>query len=129
MLPSSRAYADSRPQAPFFDPPEPQYQCSAADCDATAWTPEEHHQCIACKRRFCCDCLIAIGPEKYCPACAKCVCGGLAIDACNECGEVKCAKCLGDSSFCKFCKIGDDAEAGMATDTVPRLAAAAEVMR
>src|SRR6185503_764214 len=95
-----REYDRFRTQAPFFDPPEPQYQCSSPDCDATAWTPEEHHQCIACKRRFCADCLLALGVEKYCPTCAKCACGGLAIDACMECGAVKCDKCLGDFNEC-----------------------------
>jgi hypothetical protein len=87
-----------------FDGAEPQYGCSATDCGAAAWTPEEHHACIGCSKRFCADHLIAIGGEKYCAACAKCACGELAIDSCNECGALQCGKCLGDFNECKPCR-------------------------
>lgn len=103
MLPSTRPYDDHQPQGPFYLDAEPQYSCSSKDCDAVAWEPGEHHECIACKRRFCADCLIAIGPEKYCPTCAKCACGQPAITSCDECGRVGCQKCIGDSNFCKAC--------------------------
>ncbi len=79
------------PSGPEYDRgSEPQYSCSAADCDATAWTPEEHHECIVCKRRFCADCLIAIGGEKFCQEHAICKCGGLAIASCDDCGDLLC---------------------------------------
>ena len=82
---------------------EPEYSC-AAGCGYTAWTPSEMAACITCSRRFCADCLIAIGPEKYCPACALCACGKPAIESCMECGVVLCDGCIGDGEFCKECQ-------------------------
>ncbi len=73
---------------------EPEYQCAQEHCDYAAWTPEEMHQCITCKKRFCADCLVAIGGEKFCTEHAKCSCGQPAIEACMECGTVLCDKCL-----------------------------------
>lgn len=86
----------------YWNPADPEFKC--AGCDAPAWTLEEHHKCIVCSKRFCADCLVAIGEEKYCPEHAKCSCGRLAIEACGECGEVLCDKCIGDSNFCRRCK-------------------------
>ena len=89
------SFDDSRPQAPFYNPPEPQFEC-AGSCGYHAWTPDEMLECIVCKRRFCADCLIAIGPEKYCQDHAKCKCGEPAIVACDDCGDLICAAHLAE---------------------------------
>lgn len=88
-----------------FDNVEPSFICSEPGCTAGAWTPEEHHQCIACKRRFCADCLLAIGGEKFCTSCAKCVCGERAIESCGDCGALLCSKCIGDREYCGRCDV------------------------
>jgi hypothetical protein len=87
-----------------FDNAEPQFPCATPECDAVAWEPCEFHECIVCKRRFCADCLVAIGGEKYCPEHAVCACGAPAIDSCMECGAVLCGGCLGDFTECKSCR-------------------------
>ncbi len=89
---------------------EPQFDC-ASSCGYKAWTPDEMAQCITCSKRFCADCLVAIGMEKYCREHAKCACGQPAIESCMECGKVVCDKCLrnvehrngADTVCCEVC--------------------------
>ena len=93
------------PSGPVYDSgAEPQYICSTKDCGAEAWPPEEHHQCIVCKKRFCSDCLIVLGSEKYCDGCAKCSCGQPALISCDECGKLLCADHLAVSPVLTECK-------------------------
>jgi len=98
------ALMDSQTERQYFgcDETEPLYFC-ASGCGYDAWEPEELHKCIVCQKRFCPDCLISIGGEKFCPDHAKCPCGTPAIASCDDCGAVLCDGCLGDSNYCIAC--------------------------
>jgi len=104
MLPTNKPYDDSVAQPPFYNPPEPQYDC-ASGCGYAAWEPGELHACIVCQKRFCKDCLVSLGGELFCQEHARCACGQPGIDTCVDCGAVKCGTCLvKDQDFCEVCK-------------------------
>ena len=73
---------------------EPEFEC--AGCNSPAWTPEEMPKCITCGKRFCADCLVSIGGEKFCIEHARCKCGQPAIVSCDDCGDLCCAAHLAE---------------------------------
>ena len=105
-------YERSRPQAPFFDPPEPSHKCSVPECKEASWDLEDFRKCEVCSKRYCPEHLKTFEDLVFCPACRVCSCRATAVALCSDCGDLTCATCsrpdgLG-GRLCNACKHNPD---------------------
>ena len=69
-----KEYERSRPQAPFFDPPEPSHKCSVLECKEASWDLEDFRKCEVCSKRYCPEHLKTFEDLVFCHDCRVCSC-------------------------------------------------------
>lgn len=107
-----RPYTDSRPQAPFFDPPEASHECSVRECPDASWDLEEFQKCEVCRKRYCPEHIKTFSDLHFCRDCRMCSCRAIAVALCADCGSLTCSMCsrpdgLG-GRLCSECKHNPD---------------------